>query len=101
MNLMDYRQTGLHTAFEVVRDEATQLGLGVTGSEVIGMLPKQALLDAGMFYLQKTGSPKIPSEQHIIDAAISSLGLRDKTRFRAKEKIIEYALEERRMGGKA
>ena len=92
MNLMNYEKTGLHTAFEAVRDEAAKLGLSVTGSEVVGMLPKKALLDAGMFYLHKTGEHQPRSEQAIIQTAISSLGLNDKARFDAEEKIIEHAV---------
>jgi glutamate formiminotransferase/formiminotetrahydrofolate cyclodeaminase len=96
MNLMNYEKTGLHTAFEVVRKEASKRDLRVTGSEVVGMLPKKALLDAGAFYLKQMGKPVEISEHEIIHTAISSLGLNDKTPFDPKQKIIEYAMNKKR-----
>lgn len=55
MNLTDYRQTPIHRVMEMIRREATRYGVGVAGSEVIGLLPQQALLDAALYYLQLDG----------------------------------------------
>jgi len=85
MNLHAYRVTGLHTAFEAVRAEAEALGAGVTGSELVGLAPKQALLDAGRFYVDHAGD-----DATLIDAAISALGLDDKAPFDPAGRIVEY-----------
>ncbi len=92
MNLINYRITGFHHAFETVKEEAECLGLRVTGSELVGMTPKQALLDAGKFYLIKQEIQDDPSEEAIIQTAVFCLGLNDKTPFQLDEKIIEYAI---------
>jgi glutamate formiminotransferase/formiminotetrahydrofolate cyclodeaminase len=93
MNLHNYKITGFHTAFETVRKEAARLGLRVTGSELIGLTPKQALLDAGIYYLKKQGKNIGIPEKEIIHTAILSLGLNDTTPFHPEEKVIEYAIE--------
>ncbi len=95
MNLHNYKVTGFHTAFETVRKEASKLGLRVTGSELIGLTPKQALLDAGIYYLKKQGKNIGIPEKEIIHTAILSLGLNDTTPFHPEEKIIEYAIEKK------
>ncbi len=95
MNLHNYKVTGFHTAFETVRKEAARLGLRVTGSELIGLTPKQALLDAGIYYLKKQEKNIGIPEKEIIHTAILSLGLNDTTPFHPEEKIIEYAIEKK------
>lgn len=95
MNLHNLAVTGIHIAFEEVREEARKLGLRVTGSELIGMAPRQALLDAGIFYLRKQGKHIGVSESEIIHAAVLSLGLNDTSPFVAEERIIEYAIREK------
>jgi len=95
MNLHNFRVTGLHTAFETVCDEATRLGLRVTGSELVGLLPKQALIDAGEYYLRKQGKAVGVPEESLIHTAILSLGLNDTTPFNPDEKIVEYAIREK------
>ena len=95
MNLHNLNVTGLSTAFEAVREEAAKLGLRVTGSELIGMAPLQALTDAGEFYLRKQGKHIGVSVQEKIHTAILSLGLNDTSPFIPKERIIELAIEER------
>ena len=93
MNLLNYRVTGFHHTFETVKEEAVCLGLQVTGSELVGMTPKQALVEAGKFYLKKQGILGNLSEEEIIQTAVFFLGLNDKTPFHSDEKIIEYAVE--------
>jgi glutamate formiminotransferase/formiminotetrahydrofolate cyclodeaminase len=95
MNLMNYEATGLHTAFEAIREEATKLGLRVTGSEIVGMLPKKALLNAGTYYLKQNGQDVNIAEQNILNTAIASLGLNDKTKFDPQQKVIEYAMDKK------
>lgn len=96
MNLHNYHVTGLHTAFEAVRAEAAKRGLLVTGSELIGMAPKEALLDAGKFYLRKQGKHIGVAEREIIHIAILSLGLNDTSPFHPDERIIEYAMQDKK-----
>ena len=94
INLINYKITPPHIAFDVVCEEAEKRGLRVTGSELIGLIPIQAILDAGRYYLLKQGkSPGVPEEEIII-AAAQSLGLRDLTEFDAQKKIIEYQVRE-------
>jgi glutamate formiminotransferase / formiminotetrahydrofolate cyclodeaminase len=95
MNLHNLAVTGVHHAFEAVCGEASKLGLRVTGSELIGMAPRQALLDAGVFYLCKQGKHIGVSEAEIIHTAILSLGLNDTSPFVAEERIIECAIREK------
>jgi len=92
MNLHDYKISGLHDAFEVVGKEARKLGLRVTGSELVGMLPKEAMLDVGKYYLKKQNRNTGIPEREIIHTAILSLGLNDTTPFNMDEKIIEYKI---------
>jgi glutamate formiminotransferase/formiminotetrahydrofolate cyclodeaminase len=95
MNLLDFRAAGLHTAFEAVKEEAERLGLRVTGSEIVGLIPRQAILDAGVYYLRNMGKNAGIPEEEIIQTAILSLGLCDVAPFVPDEKIIEYALDRR------
>ncbi|HPJ69519.1 MAG TPA: glutamate formimidoyltransferase [Candidatus Mcinerneyibacteriales bacterium] len=98
MNLTNYKVTNLHQAFETVSREAAKRGLRVTGSEVVGLLPKEALLEAGRYFLKKqkknTGIP----EKEIIHTAVLSLGLNDTTPFIPSEKIIEYRIHPEQRG---
>ncbi len=94
MNLTEYRSTGLHDAFDTVCEEADRLGLRVTGSEVVGLLPKKAVLDAGKYYLEKAGKNTGVPEPEIVHSAVLSLGLNDTVPFKAQDKIVEYALSE-------
>jgi len=88
MNLPNYAVTGLHTAFDAVRAEARSLGADVSGSELIGLAPKQALLDAGQHALAAQGKGD-GAEADVIDAAVQYLGLTDKTSFDPAMKIVE------------
>ena len=90
MNLTDYTVTGIHTAFDRVEELAQVQGARVTGSEVVGLVPKESLLDAGRYFLDKQGlSVGIP-EREILEAAVLSLGLSEVAPFVLEEKIIEY-----------
>jgi glutamate formiminotransferase / formiminotetrahydrofolate cyclodeaminase len=96
MNLTKYRVSGLHHGFDAVEEEARLRGLRVTGSEIVGLVPKRALLDAGVHYLERAGlNPSLP-EKEILHTAILSLGLNDTVPFNAEEKIIEEAVGETR-----
>lgn len=94
MNLTNISITPLHEAFEACRESANKRGLRVTGSELVGLVPKKVLLDAGRYFLKKqhrsTGLP----EEEIIRIAVRSLGLDELAPFEPRKKIIEYFLEE-------
>lgn len=93
MNLTNYNITSLHHAFEEVRKQANKIGLRVTGSEVVGLLPLEPLLEAGKYYISKQSTSPSISEHEIVDIAIKSLGLREISSFKPEEKIIDYILE--------
>ncbi len=93
MNITDVRQTPLHKAFEECRKSATKRGLRVTGSELVGLVPKQVMIDAGKYYLtQQKRSHGIPEEE-IIHIAVKSMGLDEFYPFDLEKKIIEYQIE--------
>jgi glutamate formiminotransferase/formiminotetrahydrofolate cyclodeaminase len=99
MNLVDTNVTGVHTAFEAVDEEARARGVRVTGSELVGLVPLRAVLEAGRFYLKRQGrSPGIP-ERQIVETAVQSLGLREIASFDPDEKIIEYRLAREKRAG--
>lgn len=93
-NLTNISITSIHEAFDATCESAQERGLRVTGSELIGLVPLQAMLDAGKYFLRKqersTGIP----ESEIIKIAVKSLGLDDLKPFNPKEKIIEYMLDD-------
>lgn len=93
MNLTDITVTSVHKAFEEVDKSATSRGIRVTGSELVGLIPKQAMLDAGKHFLRKQERSTGISEEEIITIAIKSMGLDELKPFNPKEKIIEYLLE--------
>jgi len=94
INLTNYKVTPLWKVFEACEEEAQKLGLRVTGSEIVGLIPKEALLEVGRHYLKKQGkNPGVPEEE-LIHIAIKSLGLDNISPFDPQEKIIEYKLEE-------
>ena len=84
MNLTNYHVTSLHTAFEEVRKEAATLGIKVTGSEIVGLTPQEALVLAGKFY-----TPEEQDDQQLIRNAITHLGLDDLEPFDIQKKIVE------------
>ena len=94
INLINYKITPLQVVFDVVCEEAEKRGLRVTGSELVGLIPLHAILNAEKHYLLKQGkSPGMPEEE-IIEIAVQSLGLHDLTEFDPKQKIIEYQVQE-------
>jgi len=92
MNLTNYQITPLHIAFNEVCKSAESRGLRVTGSELVGLIPLQAMLDAGKFFLKKQGRSIGVSEQELIHIAIKSMGLDELSPFDPAKKIIEYQL---------
>lgn len=90
MNLTDYKVTGLHDAYEAIREVGQSLGVEVNGSELIGMVPLEAVLDAGRYYVQ---SGSAPHEEALISAATKGLGLAAIHPFVPDERIIEYRLK--------
>tara|TARA_R110001583_G_scaffold84281_5_gene221880 strand:- start:36353 stop:38041 length:1689 start_codon:yes stop_codon:yes gene_type:complete len=93
-NLTNISITSMHIAFNETVKCATERGLRVTGSELIGLIPLQAMLDAGDFFLRKQERSLGISEEEKIKIAVKSLGLDDLKPFNPKEKIIEYLLED-------
>ena len=93
MNLLNFREVNLHDVFEAVKEEAKKLGVEVTGSEVVGLVPKESLVLAGKFYSQKHNL-KIINEEEIVLLSIEKLGLSDLYPFKPEEKVIEYMIEE-------
>lgn len=91
MNLMDFRKTGLHTAYEAVREEALALGFNVRGSELIGLVPKEALLAAGR-YFASMGSLETPDETALIAIAVEKLGLSIIRPFVLEQRVLEVAM---------
>jgi glutamate formiminotransferase/formiminotetrahydrofolate cyclodeaminase len=93
-NLTNISITSMHVAFDETVKSATERGLRVTGSELIGLIPLQAMLDAGDYFLQKQERSLGISEEEKIKIAVKSLGLDDLKPFNPKEKIIEYLLKD-------
>ncbi len=93
MNLTDINVTPMHTAFEEVCRQAELHGVKVTGSELIGLVTLQTLLEAGNYFLKKAHQPIDKTEKEIIETAIKSLGLNNLAPFDPNKKIIEYLLE--------
>jgi len=94
INLTNYKNTNVHDAFEEVRRLANTKGMRVTGSEVVGLIPKEAMLMAGKYYLRKQGKSEGVPEPDIIRTAIQSLGLNDVAIFDPQKKVIEYQFAE-------
>lgn len=94
INFTNYKISPPHLVFDEAIKEAEVIGLRVTGSELVGLIPKEAMLLAGRHYLKKQGmSPGVPEEE-LIDIAVKSLGLEDVAPFDPKKKIIEYQFQE-------
>lgn len=95
INLTDLDVTPLHVAFDACDERARERGLRVTGSEIVGLVPRDVLLDAGRHYLGKMGRPTGVPEGALIHTAIRTLGLSEVKPFDPNERVIEYRLAER------
>jgi glutamate formiminotransferase/formiminotetrahydrofolate cyclodeaminase len=93
INLVNYKATPPHLVFEECRRIASEMGARVTGSELVGLIPLEAMLQAGRYYLEKQGNTKGVPEKELIHIADLSLGLSDLYPFEADKKIIEYQFE--------
>jgi len=94
INLTNYKITPPHVVFEEIRKLANQMGLRVTGSEIVGLIPLEAMLMAGNYFLAAQGKCQGVPEESLIRTAIQSLGLNDVSEFNPQKKIIEYQFKE-------
>jgi len=95
MNLTDIDVTPVHVAFDEVVARAEARGIRVTGSELVGLVPLRAILDAGRHYLRKQQRSTGVSDAALIKIAVKSLGLDELAPFVPRDKIIEYAIDDR------
>src|SRR5215217_2034834 len=93
MNLTNIEETPLHVPFDACVEAARNRGLRVTGSEIVGMVPKKCLVNAGRYFLRKQRWSEGVSEEELIDIAIRSMGLSELKAFDPKEKVIELKIE--------
>ena len=93
MNLTNIEETPVHAAFDACCESAAKRGLRVTGSEIVGMVPKKCLVDAGRYFLRKQKWSEGVSDEELIDIAIRSMGLSELRPFDPKEKVIEFKIE--------
>jgi glutamate formiminotransferase/formiminotetrahydrofolate cyclodeaminase len=98
LNLTNISVTPVHVAFEEASKKAAERGIRVTGSELVGLIPLKAMIDAGKYFLIKQERSVGVSEEEIIKIAIKSLGLDDLKPFNPKEKIIEYLIADKNQG---
>jgi glutamate formiminotransferase/formiminotetrahydrofolate cyclodeaminase len=93
INLTNIEETPLHAAFDACAEAASKRGLRVTGSEIVGMVPKKCLVDAGRYFLRKQKWSEGAAEEELIDIATRSMGLSELKPFDPKEKVIEFKIE--------
>ncbi len=93
MNITDINATPLHTAFDEVSRAANERGIRVTGTEIVGLIPKRALIEAGKHFLRKQQRSLGIPDAEIIRIAVKSMGLDELKPFKPEEKVIEYLLE--------
>ncbi|MBR0286794.1 MAG: glutamate formimidoyltransferase [Bacteroidales bacterium] len=98
MNITDIDVTPLHVAYEEVTRAAAARGLRVTGAEIVGLVPKRVLMEAGKFYLEKQQRSLGISEEEIVKIAVKSMSLDDLKPFNPKEKVIEYLMADEKKG---
>ncbi len=94
MNLTNISVTPVHIAFDEVCRKANERGIRVTGSELVGLVPLQSLIDAGKYFLRKQQRSTGISEKELIRIAVKSLGLEELGPFKPEERIIEYLLKD-------
>jgi glutamate formiminotransferase/formiminotetrahydrofolate cyclodeaminase len=95
MNLTNINVTPVHIAFDEVCKKATERGIRVTGSELVGLIPLRSLLDAGIYFLKKQQRSVGVSESELIKIAVKSMGLDELAPFKPEERIIEYLLKDK------
>src|SRR5256886_3933551 len=93
MNLTNIEETPLHVAFDACVESAIKRGLRVTGSEIVGMVPKKCLTDAGRYFLRKQKWSEGASDEELIDIAVRSMGLSELKPFDPHQKVIELKIE--------
>lgn len=93
-NITDTNAASMHQVFELACERAALRGIRVTGSELVGVVPLQAMLDAGKYFLRKQHRSTGISDEEILKIAVKSLGLDELTPFDPKKKIIEYLMED-------
>ena len=98
MNITDIHVAPLHKCFDEVCRCAQNRGVRVTGTEIVGLVPKRVLIDAGRYFLEKQNRSTGIPEEDILKIAIKSLGLDDLRPFNPREKVIEYLLEDHARG---
>jgi glutamate formiminotransferase / formiminotetrahydrofolate cyclodeaminase len=96
MNLTNIRVTPVHIAFDEVCRKAEERGIRVTGSELVGLIPLQAMLDAGKYFLKKQKRSTGQSETELVRIAVKSMGLDELAPFDPQERIIEYKLRDKK-----
>ena len=94
MNITDINTTPLHVAFDEVCRAAQARGLRVTGTEIVGLVPKRTLMEAGRYFLEKQQRSTGISEEEIMKIAVKSMGLDDLKPFNPKEKVVEFLIED-------
>ena len=94
-NITNINTTPLHEVFDKTCERANARGLRVNGSELIGLVPKKVLIDAGKYFLNKQKRSLAISEREIIHIAVKSLGLDELAPFDIDSRIIEYMIEDR------
>lgn len=94
MNITNISVTPVHVAFDEVCAKAANRGIRVTGAEIVGLIPKRVLIEAGKYYLKKQNRSVGVSEAELIKIAVKSIGLDDLKPFNVREKVIEYILED-------
>jgi len=95
MNLTNINITPVHIAFDEVCKKANDRGIRVTGSELVGLIPLKAMLDAGKYFLKKQKRSTGVSEKELIKIAVKTMGLNELTPFNPEERIIEYMLQDK------
>ena len=95
MNLTNINITPLHIAFDEVCKKATERGIRVTGSELVGLVPLKSLTDAGKYFLEKQQRSTGVSEKELVKIAIKTMGLDELAPFKPEERIIEYLLKDK------
>jgi glutamate formiminotransferase/formiminotetrahydrofolate cyclodeaminase len=93
MNITNLSETPLHIAFDEVSEKAAARGIRVTGLEIVGLVPKKAIIEAGKYYLSKQSRSHGIAESEIVKIAMKSMGLDDLKPWNPQEKIIEYVIE--------